>query len=80
MAQEPKLRQTGEFWAELKGGTPKCDNCHKEVGIVYRANEKGIPGVWWCQACMEAASKPIDPEVLSFLSELEQNLGERSNE
>lgn len=38
----------------------KCNNCEKDSAAVFRQNEKGVKGIWFCGSCNET---PIDEDV-----------------
>lgn len=44
----------------------RCIFCHrgvKEVGVLSRINEKGVPGIWACKEHRQLADKAPDPEL-----------------
>lgn len=43
----------------------KCDNCNVDSGAVYRQNETGVKGIFWCATCN---TKPVDEDVQTIVN------------
>lgn len=37
-----------------------CDHCHSNGNVLYRYNEPGADGIYWCEKCL----KENEPELL----------------
>lgn len=52
-----------------------CEVCKRGVEEVslHRVNEKGVPGIWRCQACLtheqEAAQDPICRDIVNIIEQ-----------
>lgn len=47
----------------------KCAHCGRTDGPLFRQNEKGVPGIWACEACNQ---KPTDPAVALVVATVQQ--------
>jgi len=57
----------------------KCFNCGKspsEHGVtLFRQNEKGVTGIWACEACNRL---PVDPALAQDVAELQRGISPKN--
>jgi hypothetical protein len=44
-----------------------CFKCGKSDGALFRQNEKGVPGIWACDAHNQAERDPVLEEVTAIV-------------
>lgn len=48
----------------------KCDRCGAKNRPLFRVNEKGVPGVWTCGACLRPRDDPEPDPVVKGIANL----------
>ena len=44
----------------------QCGRTNSQVDVLFRVNEKGIPGIYCCKDCKHYFDSKIDPEVFEI--------------